>query len=290
MEASNKTFNDLEFDIRTCVKLIVYTLLSINFVLYIADDWGMAKHTLIDGAGIMDWAAAFTTTIDEFAWFLLLIIFELETHVLSDAAFTPSRVKLMHAIRGVCYVFLFHTIYANAVAVADLVEEFPAEISSLCELADKGVSYTSNYDYVELTNDNCSDVFGGPDYFMVSDGQAVMDAAGLELEQYMSWLDFFESLSWIGIMLAIEIGVRLQDKGIAGGRSIKLLNTLSVLFYCVLWVAMGHWIYLGHYLYAWDEFVWIVGFVAIAMNMSDWRKELRKDGVNHHSPNHATSA
>jgi hypothetical protein len=27
-------------------------------------------------------------------------------------------------------------------------------------------------------------------------------------------------------------------------------------------------------MYAWDEFVWITGFVAIEMNMAKWREEI----------------
>ena len=32
--------------------------------------------------------------------------------------------------------------------------------------------------------------------------------------------------------------------------------------------------YLSHWLYLCDELVWILGFVAIEMNVSEWRSEL----------------
>jgi hypothetical protein len=42
----------------------------------------------------------------------------------------------------------------------------------------------------------------------------------------------------------------------------------------LLWAAAGYWIYRGHYMFAWDEFVWIAGFVAIEMNIVEWRNEI----------------
>ena len=35
-----------------------------------------------------------------------------------------------------------------------------------------------------------------------------------------------------------------------------------------------YWASLGHWLYLWDEFVWIMGFAAIDINLSEWRDEI----------------
>lgn len=46
-------------------------------------------------------------------------------------------------------------------------------------------------------------------------------------------------------------------------------------------LAAAYWISLGHYHYAWDEVLWIFGFIAIEMNMREWKKEIeheRKQG------------
>ena len=70
--------------------------------------------------------------------------------------------------------------------------------------------------------------------------------------------------------------VWLQDKDITGGLLIKSANMAKVLLYSLLWFAIGYWIYLGHYMFAWDEFVWIVGFVAIEMNVVERRKDVKE--------------
>jgi hypothetical protein len=48
-------------------------------------------------------------------------------------------------------------------------------------------------------------------------------------------------------------------------------------FYGVIVLASIYWVSLGHWLYAWDEFLWIAGFVAIEINVSEWRDELIED-------------
>ncbi len=54
-------------DMRQLIKLIVYTLLIVNFVFYIRDDWQIAVHTMRDGGSFLDWTSSFATTIDEIA-------------------------------------------------------------------------------------------------------------------------------------------------------------------------------------------------------------------------------
>lgn len=80
------------------VKWSVYTLLIINFVFYILEDWDRAIHTLREGSTLLDWTSEFATSIDEGAWFLLLFMFELETYVLSDE---KLKGRVGHAVRVV---------------------------------------------------------------------------------------------------------------------------------------------------------------------------------------------
>ena len=59
------------------IKLVVYTLLLVNFGFYIIDDWSIAQHTLGPGSTFWDWTGAYAVSIDESAWFFLLFLFEL---------------------------------------------------------------------------------------------------------------------------------------------------------------------------------------------------------------------
>ena len=75
---------------RQTLKLVIYILLLINFVLYIIDDIRIASYTLQEDASFLDWTQSFATTIDESAWLILLFLFELETYMLSDEAWSKT--------------------------------------------------------------------------------------------------------------------------------------------------------------------------------------------------------
>ncbi len=40
---------------------------------------------------------------------------------------------------------------------------------------------------------------------------------------------------------------------------------------------MAYWAYRGQWVYFWDEFLWIVGFVVIEMNVIEWREEIEEE-------------
>ena len=45
----------------------------------------------------------------------------------------------------------------------------------------------------------------------------------------------------------------------------------------MLWSMAAYWTYLGHYYFAWDEAVWIIGFISIEMNVSQWKDEIERE-------------
>ena len=85
MNASAEAGHQLKMHkIQQAVKWTVYTLLIINFVFYVFEDWNRAIHTLHAGSTFLDWTSEFANSIDETGWFLLLFMFELETYILDD--------------------------------------------------------------------------------------------------------------------------------------------------------------------------------------------------------------
>jgi hypothetical protein len=45
----------------------------------------------------------------------------------------------------------------------------------------------------------------------------------------------------------------------------------------VLFAHAVFWAWTGHWVYGWDQFLWIAGFWAIEMNVSEWREEIREE-------------
>ena len=267
--------------LRQWTKAVVYGLLLINFGFYIIDDWAIADHTVHDGWTWLDWTAAFVTSIDLAAWFILLFLFELETYLLSDEAFTPGRVRLMHGIRLVCYVFLAHTLYAYGNAALDLNDASRAEgVTDLCQLADGELSFGSNLDYAVIDKDNCRELSSDNRFYMIEQGSVVTDSTGMQIERQLVWIDFFEAATWLVILLLIELTVRLQDRGISSGPLLWVATRGKFALYGLLWGAAAYWIYRGHWMYAWDEALWILGFMAIDGNLSEWREEMEQEPGN----------
>jgi hypothetical protein len=259
------------------VKVAVYALLLVNFAFYIADDWTIAAHTMRNGGTLLDWTGAFATTIDESAWIILLVLFELETYVLSDKSLTPPKMVLMHLARFICYLSLGHTLYAYGIAVYELSQVTPiAGISNLCQLVDANVSYAANLLYTDVDAGNCGQLSSASQFFYIDSPENIIvnSSAGLVIERELAWVDMLEAVIWLLILLAIEMTVRLQDRGIAEGAAIKSLNTAKFSLYSLLWCVIFYWIYRGHWMFAWDEFVWIAGFIAIEMNVVEWRSEI----------------
>ena len=266
--------------IQQAVKWTVYTLLIVNFGFYIVEDSVRAAHTLHAESTILDWTSEFATTIDESAWFLLLFMFELETYALDDKTWKGWVTRLVHAIRVVCYLMIAHTIYAYANTVVNLAPTVPVEeASSLCDLADADLSYVYNLEYTAVTRETCNELSPASQFYRVGKDPVVTDMAGLELERELGWADLYEGIAWLLAILAIELVVRLQEKGVAGGTLMRTANWGKNLMYLSILGVGVYWASLSHWLYLWDEMLWIGGFMAIDMNLSEWRKDMVSEGA-----------
>ena len=277
MNAKVITIGQQSFEIRQIIKWLVYTLVIINFGFYIRNDLVIAGHTLYSGSSLLEISRAFATTIDESAWIILLLLFEIETYLLSNDPLSRTKTLLMQGIRLVCYVSLAHTLYAYGVYLAEIYAALPVEgVTNLCQLIGKDLSYASNLVYSKINSSNCASLSSANQFFYVDPPTffIVEDAAGLAIEKQLAWIDIFEAIIWLLILLSIEVAVWLQDRNIGQGLIFKTLSITKWCLYSLLWAAAGYWIYRGHYMFAWDEFVWIAGFVAIEMNIVEWRNEI----------------
>jgi len=277
MTTITKIFENSKIDPFQLIKLVVYSLLFINFIIYFKNDWEIATFTMRNGGDFLDWTAAFATTIDESAWIILLILFELETYTLSDDALSRPKAILMHTVRLVCYFSLAHTCYAYSIYVYELsLATAIVDVSNLCQLVAADISYANNLLYTELDAANCKTLSMATEFFYIDSPEniVVTDSAGLLIEKQLAWIDLMEVITWLFILATIELTVWLQDQGIASGVKIKSLNIAKYVLYSLLWGAIFYWIYRDHWMFAWDEFVWIAGFMAIERNVVEWREEI----------------
>ncbi|MDP5069417.1 MAG: hypothetical protein NWQ45_00820, partial [Congregibacter sp.] len=186
---------------RQLVKVVVYILLLINFTQFLSTDITIASHTVHEGWRWVDWTAAFATSVDESAWFVLLFLLELETYLLSDAAFTPGRLRLMHGVRMLCYLAIGHTVFAYSEALLDLSKAVEHADAALCDFAESGLSFARNLDYRELSLTNCGVLSTDDHFYQFAQNQVLTDRAGMVVEWQLAWADFVEVVTWLCILL-----------------------------------------------------------------------------------------
>jgi hypothetical protein len=87
-------------NLQQLIKWSVYSLLLVNWALYVLEEWHNAQFTLANGGSLLDWTEAFGTSLDETAWFGLLFLWELETYVLSDESWNRVMQWAFLGIRG----------------------------------------------------------------------------------------------------------------------------------------------------------------------------------------------
>ena len=260
------------------VKWIVYALLVINWLFYIAEDSNRAMHTLEAGDSIIKWLREFSTSIDTSAWLVLLFMFELETYILEDRAWTGWVAKTVHGVRIVCFLMIAHTVIAYVASANEIAPTvFVENASGPCDVANQDISWVYNLKYTDITSENCASLSDTTEIFKVGDDPVVSSWEGLELERDLALVDVIDAITWLLLILAIEIVVRLQERNITSGPLITVVGRAKVLFYLMLFGFSVYWGWLGHWLYVWDTFVWIAGLAVIEMNNQEWRGEIRED-------------
>ena len=144
-------------------------------------------------------------------------------------------------------------------------------------MADQDISWVYNLEYTDITSENCASISGPTEIYRVGDDPVVSSFEGLQLERALAAVDVVEVITWLFIILAIEIVVRLQERNITSGSLIAFAGRSKVFFYLVLFGLSAYWGSLGHWLYVWDTFLWIAGFAAIEMNIQEWRGEILEE-------------
>ena len=266
--------------LRQSIKWIVYSLLLINWGYYIFEDWSVAQHTLSPGDSLLKWMNSYATTLDEMAWFTMLLLFEIETYWLSDDKLSFSKRLAFVSVRIACYAFLAHTMFAYWISYLDIVSAFtlPAG-TAICDVLAQDYSFTRNLAYTDITATNCASLSSGGELFQIRGEPVITDASGLTEIRHLAIIDILDVTTWLAVVLVIEFVVVMQERGISDGPVIVYSNRLTTALYSILVFNAGYWIWKGHYVYGWDQLLWIGGFAAIGMNLSDWRDEIQDAGV-----------
>ncbi len=257
------------------IKAALYALLLANFGYYLFEDWSRTSFSLTGAASFYDWVREFNTSLDEVAWFTLLLIFELETYVLDESGWSPGSARIVLLIKLIAFCLIGHTLYVNFTALTEILGPVSASTAlDLCELADTGQSWSFNLDYTVITSETCDALPQAPQYWEMPREPVVTSSAGLELARRLAWCDFMETAAWLSVGAAMEAAIRITDRGVTSGYAVMALSWLKFALYALI-LALGiYWAYYGHWVYLWDEFLWIFGFAFLEVNLDGWRGEI----------------
>ena len=264
------------------IKAALYALLLANFGFYLFEDWSRTSFSLTDAASFYDWVREFNTSLDEVAWFTLLLIFELETYVLDDSGWSPGLARIVLLIKVITFCLIGHTLYVNFTALTEILGPVSASaVSDLCELTDTGQSWLFNLDYTLITSETCDVLPQAPQYWEIPGEPVVTSSAGLDLARTLAWCDFIETAAWLSVGAAMEAAIRITDRGVTSGYAVTVLGWLKFGLYALILLLGIYWAYRGHWVYLWDEILWIFGFAFLEVNLDGWRDEIDNEASDY---------
>jgi len=260
------------------LKWIIYGLLITNLGHYWFDDWRVAQHTLTEDSTFLQWMGAYATTFDDFAWIVLILIYETETHWLEDVSDNKLLNRTMQFAKVICYGLILQTTYSYVINLKAVysVSLIP-NTRDLCDIANLDLSFLRNLSFVDINVGTCATIAYAGDLYMYPTQAIVTDMAGLIENVTLRQVDLVENVCWLIVPIMLELEVRLQKQGYHEGPGIFWSYCVKIGAYGLILAAAAFWFAKGHYFFAWDEFIWVAGFVAVDLNLSEWREQLEDE-------------
>ncbi|NIB39426.1 hypothetical protein HBA55_07505 [Pseudomaricurvus alkylphenolicus] len=261
-------------------KYTVYGLLMFNTWQFFLEDFGASQHLFNGGITWSTLIEGYAATIDTASWVLLLLLFELETSILSDERL-QGRVKwFVGAAKGVCYGFILYSLYGY-ISKFILMHNFePSTITDLCSHLPQQLAFmTSLNEFTSLTAANCASLPSSSQFFSLPETQAVADSNSLQLAQNLATVDVVNASNWVLIVIILQIDVLLQLRGQLTGHFMKVTGVIKAILYTVLIGCAVYWGFDGSFLDFWDAFLWIVAFAFIELNIFEWHAETEEEAI-----------
>lgn len=253
-------------------KYTIYILILSNVIFFMFEDYSASAHTYKNGISFSNIGNAFSASVDSIAWYVLLIIFELETYTLEDEQLSSKRKLILNSLVAICYFFIL-VAFMGYWEKMTMVYAFSATpITDLCALAGTDLSLALGLDdYVPLTLENCGTITGQLYYqshtMMYADQSIYNDIRKLVL------IDVVNAATWLVVVVVLQIEVVLQLRGELTSFLYKLNSFIKIFAYSILLIACVYWGYMGDLIGFWDAILWLAAFIFIELNIFQWRQE-----------------
>ena len=254
-------------------KYTVYCLLTYNVYAFFLENQAAAGTVFADGVSFGKIIEAYNDSIDTLAWVLLLLVFELETWVLSDEKIKGGTKWLLNAVSAFCYVFIVYSFYGYVSEMVSLTHLLPVT-GSACDLASNGgwSMVLEQDDYTALTAANCGSL-ADVHLLRLADAQVLGDAAIWREIQWLAWVDVINAGAWLLVVAILAFDVWLQLRHQLSDAIMRYSQVIKGLLYFTLLLCAIYWGINGSFLDFWDAFLWLVAFFFIEMNLFEWQAE-----------------
>lgn len=257
----------------TAFKYTIYLLLGVDAVLFFLEDLAASAETFGGDIGWSNLVEAFTAAIDTAAWLVLLLLFELETAVISDAKLQGGLKWFFSAVRVVCYTFIVWSFYGYITKYGVITDLSPFTLADVCSLVGTGWTWVADLDeYLPLDAAACT-VLQGHDLLQLNGTRILGSREALDAAAALAVIDVVNSATWLVVVVLLETEVWLQLKDLLTGRVLRIGKAVKAFFYAVLFVCAIYWWFYGDFLDFWDAFLWLVAFIFIEMNIFTWHEE-----------------
>lgn len=256
----------------TAIKYLTYAALCINAWLFSQEELHALEHTFTDGIEPSQIIQVFSATIDTVSWIILLLMFELETSVISDERITGWVKAVLHWLRVLCYVAIVYAFYGYCAELSAFFSLVPLQATDLCALAGQDLSMIVDIDeYVPLTLETCTG--RGSELYQFAGLSIVGDAATMDAARWLAWTDVINSVTWILVVIMLEVEVRMQLRGNLSRRFMDVTRYFKFGLYGTLFACAAYWGYAGDLLDFWDASLWLFAFIFIELNVFEWQHE-----------------
>ena len=277
MEVRNTYFgNDTRYRLFRAAKYLVYLLLGFNIYLFLQEELLALSFTFADGVEAGQLIQAFSATIDTAAWVVLLLMFELETAVLSDRSIRGPVKWALHGLRGLCYIAIVYAFTGYYQELVTLYQVAPLSVADACSLVGGDYSLVVGLDdYVPLDVINCAAM--GEQVYTVAGFNILADGENLRAAQILAWVDLINAADWILVVIVLEVEVRLQLRGGLSEAVMRATRVVKLVLYAILFACAAYWGYAGDFLDFWDASLWLFAFIFIELNVFEWKFETKEE-------------
>jgi len=254
-------------------KYSVYLFILGNVYVFFSQEVVASVRTFGHGMSLSELGQAFAATIDTASWLVLLILFELETTVLSHERNRDTLRWLVHGLRGVCYVGILYSLWGYIAKVAMISGFDPVGVVQMCSLAGTDAFLALGLDqYVPIDLDNCGE-FASDDLYRLSGSSIYAHSPMVGVVKRLAWVDAINGTVWVLVSVLLEIDVWLQLRGMLTRGLARASKVMKAILYSMLFAAAVYWGFEGDFVDFWDAFLWLVAFVFIEMNFFEWHAE-----------------